>query len=133
MTDFMLDTDICIYSMSGRYPILDRRLQEAGATLRISVIVVGELYFGAHNSRERDANRRRVDAFVSGLPIVDFDQDAADHHGEIRAHLRRAGTPIGPYDLLIGAHARSLGATLVTNNRREFDRIPDLAVENWAV
>jgi len=99
--------------------------------LFVSSISVGELLFGAAKSSRQLANRLAVEDFLSVLKVPDFDAAAAAHFGEIRAHLERAGTPCGPYDMLIGAHARSLGLTLVTNNRREFDRMPGLTVENW--
>jgi tRNA(fMet)-specific endonuclease VapC len=97
----------------------------------MSSIVLAELTFGVENSEYLDGNRRELDLFSARVAAVPFDATAAWHYGQIRAALRRAGTPVGPNDLLIGAHARSLGLTLVTNNRREFDRMPGLKVENW--
>lgn len=132
MIEFMLDADVCIYLMSKRHPELNKRIETVGQTVCISAIALAEMRFGAENSDRQVANRRELDAFAADLTIVDFDASAARHYGEIRAALRRAGTPVGSNDMLIGAHARSLGLTLVTNNRREFDRMPGLKVENWA-
>ena len=131
MIEFMLDADICIYLMSKRHPELNKRAEAAGEAVCISTVALAELRFGVENSDRQAANRRELDGFVADLEIMDFDAAAAQHYGEIRAALRRAGTPVGSNDLLIGAHARSLGLTLVTNNRREFDRMPGLKVENW--
>jgi tRNA(fMet)-specific endonuclease VapC len=79
----------------------------------------------------RTQNFEELRRFGEAVNVLSFDALAASHFGDIKAHLFRAGTPVGPFDILIGAHARSLGLTLVTNNRREFDRMPGLAVENW--
>jgi tRNA(fMet)-specific endonuclease VapC len=127
----MLNTDICAYLMANRFPALDRRASEQNEGVCISSITLGELSFGVENSERRDRNRAELELFCAKVEVINFDSNAARHYGEIRADFRRAGTPIGPLDLLIGAHARSLGMTLVTNNRREFDRIPGLTVENW--
>ena len=131
MSEYMLDTDVCIYLMSGRYPNLDKRIREAGETICTSSIVFAELAFGAENSGHQARNRSSLDLLVQKLPVLPFDLAAARHYGEFRATLRRAGTPVGANDMLIGAHACSLDLTLVTNNRREFDRMPGLKVENW--
>lgn len=131
MTGFMADTNICIYLTSGRYPGLDTRVRQLGTNLAISSIVLGELLFGMEKSEWREHNREALDLLLQHFDLFDFDADAAQHYAEIRAYLEKAGTPCGANDMLIGAHARSLGMTLVTNNRREFDRMPGLAVENW--
>jgi tRNA(fMet)-specific endonuclease VapC len=130
MTGYMLDSNICIYLMSGRFPELDRRVA-AEDELYLSSIAYGELCFGVEHADRVDRNRRNLDLLIEQLRIVPFDRTAAAHYGEIRAHFERLGTPCGANDMLIGAHARSLGLTLVTNNRREFDRMPRLEVENW--
>lgn len=128
---YMLDTNICIYMMGRPEGPLAARINAHADALAVSSITVGELLYGAVKSTREAANRLAVEDFLGALRVVDFDAAAADHFGQIRAHLERAGTPCGPYDMLIGAHARSLGLTLVTNNRREFDRMPGLKVENW--
>ncbi len=129
---FMLDTNICIYMMGSPRGPLAAHANEHTSELVVSSITVAELLFGAAKSSRQTANKLAVEDFLTPLQVVGFDTSAADHFGQIRAHLERAGTPCGPYDMLIGAHARSLELTLVTNNRREFDRMPGLKVENWA-
>jgi tRNA(fMet)-specific endonuclease VapC len=89
--------------------------------------VLAELEFGMRKSARPEHNLKGLSLFVSRLQVLPFDTSAAEHFGQIRTDLERAGT----LDMLIAAHARSLGLTLVTNNRREFDRVPGLRVENW--
>lgn len=127
----MIDTNICIYAMKGRVGSVDRHFAIHADALCISVVTLGELNYGASKSNRPDVSRRGLAAFLAGLDVLPLDTLAAEHFGDIKAHLFKAGTPVGPLDMLIGAHARSLGLTLVTNNRREFDRIPGLMVENW--
>lgn len=131
MLRFMLDTNICIYVMKNRPPALRDRFDSVRETLCISVITLAELYYGAEKSARVDENMRGVERFANGLAVRQFDAAAAAHFGQLRAHLKRKGTPASTQDILIGAHARSEGLTLVTNNRREFDRMPGLLVENW--
>jgi tRNA(fMet)-specific endonuclease VapC len=127
---YMLDADICIYAISGRYPRVNERIERAGRAVCLSAIVAAELCSGAEKSR-RSSYRLEVERFLEHWEIRDFDESAARHYGSIRAELERAGTPIGSNDMLIAAHARSLDMTLVTNNMREFARVPSLKVENW--
>ncbi|MBV8494631.1 MAG: type II toxin-antitoxin system VapC family toxin [Alphaproteobacteria bacterium] len=131
MPRYMLDTNICIYVIRNRPAELRHRFDEALAELCISVITLAELCFGAEKSARPPQNRNAVEAFVARLDVLPFSAQAAAHYGQIRAALERAGRPAGVHDMLIGAHARSESMTLVTNNRREFDRMPGLAVENW--
>jgi tRNA(fMet)-specific endonuclease VapC len=126
----MLDTDTCIYVLNSRGGLAGRLERNAGETC-MSSITYGELFYGAENSQRVEANISLLQAFRLLVPVLPFDDEAASHFGAIKAHLRRAGTPCGPYDMLIGGHARSLDMTLVTNNGREFDRMPGLKVENW--
>jgi tRNA(fMet)-specific endonuclease VapC len=105
----------------------------AGERLVVSSIVLFELWFGIANSRRRDQNTEALNRFLSGpVSILNFDADDAQDAGDIRAALARAGTPIGPYDILIAAQARRRDATLVTANEREFARVPGLKTEHWA-
>lgn len=127
----MLDTNICIYALSGRYPALGGLFQERAGGLCLSSITVAELEYGIARSGRPAQNRLAVEKFLSGLQVLSFDAEAATVYGEVKSRLFALGTPIGPLDMLIAAHARSLDLTLVTNNRREFDRIPGLRVENW--
>ncbi len=131
MLRYMLDTDICIY-LNKRHPskLLERFNRLAGQ-IAVSTITLGELYFGAEKSDRRAENFMALDGFFSGLEVLDFSRQAARHFADLRAGLEKSGKLIGPYDLLIGAHARSEGLILVTNNEREFRRIPGLAMENW--
>ncbi len=132
MLRYMLDTDISIYVIKSRPPELRDRFDRLAEQLCISAITLAELHFGAEKSTRQQENLRIVEEFAARLIVLEFSAEAAAHHGQIRAHLTRTGNIVGPYDMLIGGHARSAGLTLVTNNRREFDRMPGLSVENWA-
>jgi tRNA(fMet)-specific endonuclease VapC len=131
MPRYMLDTNICIYAIKGRPAALGERFGEVAEELCISTITLAELFYGVENSERCVANLREVEQFVGRLDILSFDELAAVHYGQIRAGLRRAGTMIGGQDLLIAAHARSASLSLVTNNLREFRRVPGLQLENW--
>jgi tRNA(fMet)-specific endonuclease VapC len=131
MPQYMLDTNICIYVMKNHPPKLRERFNRLAEQLCISSITLAELYFGAEKSRKREENIEAIEHFTARLDILPFPARAASHHGEIRAELERGGKPIGANDLLIGAHARAEGLIVVTNNTREFRRLPDVRVENW--
>jgi tRNA(fMet)-specific endonuclease VapC len=129
---YLLDTDTCIYIMNEQPEKVFRKAATlVSGDVGISSITFYELAFGIANSQKAAANRMRLEAFVSRIPVQPFEQVAADVAAEIRLELKRKGTSIGPYDLLIAAHALQLGLILVTNNVREFRRIPKLKVENW--
>ena len=134
MTRYLLDTDICIY-ISNRSPesVRKRLDQTAPGEVAISVITYMELVFGAYKSNHSGRAMAAAEELRQVAPVLPLHADAALHYGRIRAQLERRGTPIGPLDRLIAAHALSLGLTLVTNNEREFSRIPGLRVENWTV
>jgi tRNA(fMet)-specific endonuclease VapC len=129
---YSLDTSVCVALLrlpEGRIP---NQLEQIGArAINISSIVLGELEVGARKSRRPEWHTGLVEAFLELVPVVDFDRAAARHYGEIRAHLERRGTPIGPLDQLIAAHARSLDRTLLTMNLREFRRVPGLTCHAW--
>jgi tRNA(fMet)-specific endonuclease VapC len=129
---FMLDTDSCI-ALIKRKPakMLDKLTSHAPGDVGLSAVTLAELRFGVAKSAQKDANARALDEFLLPLEIADFDETAAGVYGEVRAALENAGTPIGPLDTQIGAHALSLGSVLVTHNTREFRRIPGLTVEDW--
>lgn len=130
---YLLDTNICIYLMKGQLEQLVQRFEkEHPDNLGLSSITVAELKFGMEKSAKVKSNLLALDDFMAPLRIFDFGIDAAGVYGRLRARLERQGTPIGPLDTLIAAHAFSLDATLVTNNVSEFRRIPDLKIENWA-
>ncbi len=129
---YLLDTDICIYVINERpRRVLDRFSRHSVGDLGVSGITVAELAFGVEKSGSA-RNRAALDAFLLPLEIAAYDLAAALCYGGIRSALERKGTPVGPLDTLIAAHALSLGVTLVTNNQREFKRIHGLRVENWA-
>ena len=131
-----LDTNVIVGLLTGRNPAIRRRFHEekvAENRLTLPAVALYELRYGAANSGRPESNRRALDELLSqGIEILNFDADDATEGGAIRAHLRRAGTPIGPYDILIAAQARRRGAALVTNNVGEFTRVPGLMVVDWA-
>ncbi len=130
---YLLDTDISSYIMKRYSPSLVERVKGFSVReLKVSVVTVFELEFGILRSDRPDALRRVVRAFLENVEILPWTPDAALHSGAIRAELANRGTPIGAYDLQIAGHARSLGATLVTHNRKEFSRVPGLRWEDWA-
>jgi tRNA(fMet)-specific endonuclease VapC len=129
---YLLDTNICSYILKNRPFSVKQKFDEVGAEhLCISSVVLAELYYGAARHPKSVIIRKEIDDFVSRLLVVAWDEQAANHYGAIRAALEKAGSPVGAMDMLIAAHARSMGATLVTNNLREFERISGLAVQNW--
>ena len=128
---FMLDTDTCIYLINQRDQVLREKFETNAASLCISSITYAELCLGAAHSAKPGRNERELKAFCVDLDILPFDVGAGVHYGEIREALQQRGQPIGANDLLISAHARSIGAILVTNNEREFGRVPGLRMENW--
>jgi tRNA(fMet)-specific endonuclease VapC len=131
MLRYMLDTNICIYVIKNRPEALRDRFNEVADFLCMSSIVQAELLYGAEKSDRVEANLKRVESFCARLTILPFDEAAAWHFGNIRATLERQGATIGPYDLMIAGHTRSVGLTLITNNEREFRRVDGLRVENW--
>ena len=128
---YLLDTDICIYLINERpRKVLARFRRHAVGDIGVSTVTVSELAWGVAKTGSA-RNRAALDAFLLPIEIAAYDLAAALRYGEVRAELARRGRPIGPLDTMIAAHALSLGATLVTNNLREFGRVPDMAVENW--
>lgn len=129
---FLLDTNICIYSLKRRPPEVLERLRQVGPeAVAISVITWLELRQGAENSQQRAKTHAKLDLFLAPLRVVSFDRQAAHFGARIRARLRRLGRPIGDFDSLIAAHAIALDLTLVTNNLDEFRRVEGLRYENW--
>ena len=129
---YMLDTNMIIYAMNGRPDQLKKLFMKFGKNdLCISAIAMAELEFCVSNSSRINSNRDNLYRFISGFEIMPFDSNAAREYGDIRADLKRKGQMIGSNDMLIAAHAKSLGLTLVTNNIREFSRVDGLKVENW--
>ena len=130
--EYLLDTNICIYIIKKKpIEVFDKFLTLSVGNVGISSITLAELKYGIAKSTNPNKNTEALEKFLTPFEIVDFDTNAAEHYGEIRAYLERLGSPIGSLDLLIAAHARSLNITLVTNNVSEFQRVPELRIENW--
>ncbi len=128
----MLDTNICIYIIKQQpVAVLKRFIEYQIGDIGISSITLSELRYGVAKSTHQDKNAKALDAFIAPLEVVSFDEESAHVYGEIRATLEKAGTLIGAMDMLIAAHAVSLGIPLVTNNTREFSRITSLNVIDW--
>ncbi len=129
---YMLDTNICIYIIKQKPPkVLNKFKTLTLGNVGISSITLAELQYGVEKSLYPQKNKNALLEFVISLEVVPFDDLAAVHYGEIRTCLEKIGKPIGPLDFMIAAHARSLNATLVTNNKKEFKRVPHLTVEDW--
>ena len=129
---WMLDTNTCIAVIKGKPASVLKRLRgKSIGQVGISSITLGELAFGAAKSVRRDEAHGALSEFLLAVEIASFDSDAAVSYGRVRAWLEARGTPIGPLDTLIGAHAAALDVILVTHNTREFRRIDTLRVEDW--
>jgi tRNA(fMet)-specific endonuclease VapC len=132
MLRYMLDTDISSYIMKGSEPNVMKRLASVPVgDVSISAISKAELVYGVEVSPHAAQDRARLDILLRHMVVLDFPQDAASDYAQIRGWLKKRGTMIGANDLFIAAHARCLGLILVTNNTREFRRVPRLSVENW--
>jgi tRNA(fMet)-specific endonuclease VapC len=130
---YMLDTNICIYVIKRKPArVLEALLRHEQAGVGVSIVTVCELAYGAARSAS-SRNQAALQQFLEPLEVADLDRAAAAAYAALRAQLEAAGKPIGPLDTLIAAHALSLGATLVSNNTREFERVPGLKVVNWAL
>ena len=131
MMKFMLDTNICIFTVKNKPQIVREAFNLHDGQLCISAVTLMELIYGAEKSATPEKNLAVIEGFAARLEVLPFDNEAAAHTGMIRSELAKAGTPIGPYDHMIAGHARSRGLIVVTNNVREFERIPGLRVEDW--
>ena len=131
MLKYLLDTNIIIYTMKNRPRQVKKQFKQYQDQLSISTVTLGELVFGAEHSQQQERNLADIEAMVSRLEVLPFENKAAYHFGQIRATLYNIGKPIGPYDMMIAGQARSSGLILVTNNTREFERVPGLHIENW--
>ncbi len=130
----LLDTNICIYIIKQQpVSVLKRFLEYQIGDIGISSITLSELRYGVAKSTHREKNAKALDEFIIPLEVVSYDESAARVYGDIRASLEKAGTLIGAMDMLIAAHAVSLGIPLVTNNTREFLRVPSLKIIDWAI
>jgi tRNA(fMet)-specific endonuclease VapC len=129
---WMLDTNICVHVIKRRpAAVLQALLKHEHAGVGVSIVTVCELAHGAAKSGS-PRNQAALQQFLEPLEVADFDRAAAAAYALVRPQLEAAGTPIGPLDTLIAAHALSLGVTLVTNNLREFQRVPGLTVVDWS-
>ena len=130
--EYLLDTNICIYIIKKKPEIVLEKFKTFPlGSIGISAITLAELQYGIRKSSNPDKNMMALNQFLIPLEIIDFDYRATIEYGIIRAKLEKKGTPIGPLDTLIGAHALGLGLTIVTNNEKEFERIEGLKIENW--
>ena len=129
---YMLDTNICIYIIKHKpEKVFQKLLEFDPEDICISVITYAELLHGVEKSMARDRNMIALTLFLSNIEIIDYNQKAAMEYGLLKASLEKTGKPIGPFDMLIASHAKSLGYTLVTNNTKEFERVEGLSLENW--
>ena len=134
MITYLLDTNICIYILKRKPEYIFEKFQNLiPGTVGISSITLAELLYGVSKSSFPDKNHHALQQFLIPLDIFDFGYDAAEQYGKLRTQLEGKGQPIGSLDMLIGAHALSLNALLVTNNLKEFNRIEGLKTENWII
>lgn len=128
----MLDTNICIYIIKRKPIEVFNRLNRIKITqVCISSITMSELWYGVAKSSNPEQNQLALTQFIAPIDILTYDEEASYHYGLIRTHLEKNGTPIGSLDMLIAAHARSIDCTVVTNNMKEFNRVPGLKIDNW--
>lgn len=132
MLKYMLDTNICIYTIKNKPQQVRDAFNRHHGQLCVSSVSLMELFYGAEKSASPERNLAVIEGFAARLEVLSYDEIAATHTGQLRAELARNGTPIGPFDQLIAGHARSRGLIIVTNNRREFDRVAGLRIEDWS-
>ena len=131
---YMLDTNICIYAIKNKpEQVLEKLKENLSNGICISAITLAELQHGVEKSMNPEKNSMALLQFLSILDILPFDDLAAVEYGKICAYLQKRGTPIGTMDMLIAAHAKTENLIIVTNNVREFERVPDLKIENWLI
>ena len=129
---YMLDTNICIYIIKKKPQAVVKRFTSISTgDVCISSVTLSELAYGAQKSHHKEQNTNALSEFLLPLELMSYDTAAGFCYGEIRSYLEKQGKPIGPMDLMIAAHAKSIGATLVTNNAKEFMRVPGLNIDNW--
>ena len=130
---YLIDTNICIYIMNKRpIEVIHKFKQFDVDEICVSTITVSELQYGVVKSKNRRLNKQRVEEFLAPFEIIPYDEIAANMYGDIRYQLEKRGEPIGSLDLLIAAHAMSGNFVLITNNEKEFKRVKNLKIENWA-
>jgi len=131
MLKYMLDTNIVIYTIKNRPEQVRKIFRQHENRMCISAVTKGELIYGAERSSQPERNLIDIEGLIARLEVAPFEDHASEHFGQLRAELYRIGQPIGPYDMMIAGHARAMGLILVTNNMKEFERVPGLRVENW--
>lgn len=127
----MLDTDICIYAIKNQPTEVKRAFEDHYGQFCISSVTAMELVFGAEKSSNVERNLAVIEGFMARLDVLEYDKTAAIQTAQIKAELAKKGTPIGAYDVMLAGHARSQGLIMVSNNLREFSRVPGLRSENW--
>lgn len=132
MSKYMLDTDTCAFILRKSSPVLLQRIQQVPLHQQcMSVVTLAELLYGVQVSSKKKANRDAVELLARYVNVLEWTLDAAGHYAEIRADLKKRGQQLGANDLLIAAHAKSMGAFIVTNNVKDFGRVKGLKLENW--
>jgi tRNA(fMet)-specific endonuclease VapC len=128
---YMLDTNIAIYTIKNRPAKVREAFKKHSGEMCLSSVSLGELIYGAEKSAQVERNLAEIEGLAARLEVPSFDSHASIHFGQLRAELAKSGRVIGPYDMMIAGHARSLGLILVSNNLKEFERVPGLRMENW--
>jgi tRNA(fMet)-specific endonuclease VapC len=128
---YMIDTNIAIYTLKNRPAKARDAFKKHNGEMCLSSVSLGELIYGAEKSVQVERNLADIEGLAARLEVRAFDYLAAIQFGQLRAYLTNSGKVIGPYDMMIAGHARALGLILVTNNMKEFKRVPGLRVENW--
>ncbi len=131
MLKYMLDTNIVIYTIKNRPAQVREAFKRHENQMCISAVTKGELIYGAEKSSQPERNLTDIEGLIARLEVAPFEDHASEHFAQLRAELYRIGQPIGPYDMMIAGHARAMGLILVTNNMKEFERVPGLRIENW--
>ena len=131
MLRYLLDTNVVIYAIKNRPPIAAAKIQSVARSDGDFFRNLGELVYGVERSAQPERNLADIESLGTRLEIMPFDQVAASHFGRIRAELYCVGAPIGPYDMMIAGQARASGLVLVSNNVKEFEKVPGLMLENW--
>lgn len=131
MLKYMLDTNICIFTSKNKPSEVKVAFELHHEQICISTVTLMELMHGAEKSAFPERNLAVVEGLAARMLVLDYDSKAAAHTAQVRAELQRKGKTIGAYDFMIAGHARSMGLILVTNNLREFERVPGLRVEDW--
>lgn len=131
MLKYMLDTNIVIYTMKNKPEEVRQAFQAHYGQICISSVVLMELIYGAEKSAAVEKNLTILEGFTARLDVISYNEKAANHSGQLRAELAKKGQSIGPYESMIAGHARAEGLILITNNTKEFMRVPGIRVENW--